>query len=103
MRTLRTIGPDHLVDVVSVITVRVTVVVAYNGELKLSLCELRWEFPIADSKVLLGHQSPERVREHEEPDLELSVEPRWVSACAEARGDRNCDLGLDKLRNQLTI
>ena len=55
MRTLRPIRAYHLIDMVSVIAVRVAVVIADNSELKLALRELRREFPVANSEVLLWY------------------------------------------------
>jgi hypothetical protein len=48
---------------IAVVPISVTIVIAYNGELKLSLGELGREFPIADPQILLGDEPPEGVSE----------------------------------------
>jgi hypothetical protein len=49
MRSLRSIGADHLIDVVAVIAVGVAVIIPNDRELKLSLGELRWKFPVPNT------------------------------------------------------
>ena len=52
MWAFRTVGPDHLIDVIPVVAVGVAVVVADYRELKLALGVLGREFPITNSQIL---------------------------------------------------
>jgi len=71
VRPLGAIGTDHLVYMITIITISITIVVSDDGELEFPLCELCREFPITDTEVLLGDEPPEAVGEDQEAHLIL--------------------------------
>jgi hypothetical protein len=85
------------------IPIRIAVVIPDYRELKLALSELGWELPVPYPEVLLGNEPTERVREDQEPDFVLRIEPGRISPSTESRCDRYSYFWFYELRYKLTI